>query len=182
MRDLLTTCWRFSAKCKLKMSEELLQVQETAFGDKKYGYCRLKLMVQMTRQAEHRGFLFQSAKSPRGQTCNGSSEQMESKRKRQRQCQNNSERGTAAVGSQKANVHLEKHARSNMTRTRKAKGTGRPRSPSPTGSPLRNLKGDGKGNYDGSAGGTKLSGKSPSGKTNRLNCTNIKKGSRQRRN
>ena len=30
---------------------------------------------------------------------------------------------TASVGSQKANVHVEKHAHSNMTRTSEAKGT-----------------------------------------------------------
>ena len=82
-------------RCKLKKSEELLQVhaEETAFGDKKYDYCRLKLMAQKTLQAENRRFSFQSAKSPRGQTCNESSEQKESKTKRQRQCQNSSVRG-----------------------------------------------------------------------------------------
>ena len=45
---------------------------------------------------------------------------------------------TASVGSQKANVHLEKHAHSSVARTRTARAG--PRSPSPTGSPHRNSK------------------------------------------
>ena len=45
----------------------------------------------------------------------------------------------------------------------KGKGEGRPRSLSPTGSPHRNSKGDGKGSDDGSAQGIRQnSGKSPS--------------------
>ena len=58
---------------------------------------------------------------------------------------------TRTFGSQKANVHLEKHAHSSMTRTRKAKGRDEPRSPAPRGAPHRNSKGDGKVSDDGSA-------------------------------
>ena len=80
---------------------------------------------------------------------------------------------TASVEPQKANVHVEKDAHSSMTRTRK----GRPRSPSPTSSPHRNSKGDGKGSDDGRAKNTPtFIGKSPSGKANKLPCTNTKKG------
>ena len=63
-----------------------------------------------------------------------------------------------------------------MTRTRD-KGKGRPRSPSPTNSPHQNSKGEGKSSDDGSAKGTpKDTGVSPSGKANKLPCTNLKKG------
>ena len=91
---------------------------------------------------------------------------------------------TASVGSQEANVHLEKHARSSTTRTRKAKKERRGvTSPSPTGSPHRNSNADGRCSDDGSAEGTpKFTGKSPSGKANRLPCTNFKKGSSRRTN
>ena len=88
----------------------LLQVyaHETTFGDKKCDYCR---------------FSFQSQKSRRGQSFNWSSEQRKRGRKRQRERQKQlRERGTASVGPQKANFHLEKHARSSITQTRKANG------------------------------------------------------------
>ena len=62
-------------------------------------------------------------------------------------------------------------------------GKGRPRSPSPTGSPHRNSKRDGKSGDDGSTKGTpKHTGKSPSGKTNKLSCINFKKESCQKGN
>ena len=89
----------------------------------------------------------------------------------------------AYVGSQKANVYSEIRAKSSMNQTRKAKRKGRPRSLSPTVSPHRNSKGDGKGSDDGSAEGTpKFSGRSPSGKANRLLRISFKKGSCQKRN
>ena len=60
---------------------------------------------------------------------------------------------------------------------KKDRGEKRLRSPSPTGSHHRNSKGDGKGSHDGSTKGEPtLAGKSPSGKANRVPCTNSKKG------
>ena len=60
---------------------------------------------------------------------------------------------------------------------KKGKGKGQPRSPSPTSSPHRISKSDGK------EGDTpKLTGKSPSGKANKLPCMNFKKGSSQKGN
>ena len=50
---------------------------------------------------------------------------------------------TASVGSQKANVHLEKHARFKHDPNKKGTGKGRLRSLSPTVSPHRNAKGVG---------------------------------------
>ena len=80
---------------------------------------------------------------------------------------------TASVGSHKAYAHLEIRVHSSMK--------GRLRSPSATGSPHQNWKGDGKDRGDGSAKGTqKCTGKSPPGKWNRPLCTNFKKGSCQR--
>ena len=59
---------------------------------------------------------------------------------------------------------------------KKCKGQGRPRAYSPTSSPHRNSKSVGRGSDDGGAKGTpQLTGKSPSGKANRLLCTNVKK-------
>ena len=64
---------------------------------------------------------------------------------------------------------------------KKGKGKGRPRSPSRTGSPHRNMKGDGKCSDDGNAKGIpKLTGQSPSAKLNRLPCMNFKTGSCQK--
>ena len=90
---------------------------------------------------------------------------------------------TASVAPQKANVHLEMHAHSSKTRTRKAKGR------DDLVHLLRQVDrteiriADGNGSDDGSAKGTsKLTGKSPSGKANRLPCTNYKKESCQRGN
>ena len=74
----------------------------------------------------------------------------------------------AFVGTQKANVHVAKHCAFKQYPNKKGKRKGRHRSPSPTGLPYRNSKGDGKGSDDGSAKGTpEFSGKSPSGKANR---------------
>ena len=89
---------------------------------------------------------------------------------------------TASVGSQKASVHLEKHAHSSMTRTRKAKGRDDPlhflrqvhsteiRKVTEKVTMTEVLKAH-----------PALTGESPSGKANRHSCTNFKKGSCQRR-
>ena len=155
---------------KLKNSEEvksLLQVcaQETTFGDKKYNDCRLKSMVQ--RHLEQKSDTWR-----RGRTCKRSSEQRKSERKRQRQCQHTAPREeTILVGPRKA---TKIGAHSSMNRTR-GKGKGRLRSLSPTGSPHRNSKGDGRGSDDGQARGSpKFVGKSP--------WVNFKKGSCQKGN
>ena len=59
---------------------------------------------------------------------------------------------------------------------KKGKVKGRPRALSPTGSPHRNSKGDGKGSDDGNAkGAPKFTGKSPSGKGNKPPCRHFKK-------
>ena len=155
----------------------MLQVyaQETTFVDKKYDYCRLQLMVH--RHFEHRnyGFSFQSEKSTRGQTCNGSSDQRKHKRKRQSKCQQPLRERRLRPLAHKRPMFNWRSMRSSMTRTRKSKG--RPRSPSPTGSLHRNSTGEGKGSTDGSAKGTpKFNGKSPSGKANRLPCTKLPEG------
>ena len=74
---------------QVEMSDDLeyvLQVhaQETTFGEKKYNYCRWKVVVQHKSQ----GFSFQSEKSRRRrEACNWSSEQRKSERKRKRKCQ-----------------------------------------------------------------------------------------------
>ena len=93
----------------------------------------------------------QSRKSRSGQTCNRSSEQRERKTKMQRQCQKHLRQRRPSVGSQQANFHLEKHAHSSMTRTRKAKGRDDLVHLLQQAQPHRNSKGDGKGGADGGA-------------------------------
>ena len=77
---------------------------------------------------------------------------------------------TASIASRKANGHLEKHAHSSMTRTRKAMERDGLRSPSSTGSPLRNSQGDGKGGDDGSAQGTRTTLLVTVSQEKRTNC------------
>ena len=105
-------------KMHVEKSEELkyvLQVyaQETTCGDKKYDYCRWKLMLPKTSRAENQGFSFQCERSRRGHICNRSFEQRKSERKRQRQCQKQLREG-----------RLHPLAHSSMNQTRKDKGRG----------------------------------------------------------
>ena len=111
-------------KMQADTSEELkylLQVcaQETTFGDTKNDYCRLKLMVQRHLEQKTKDSHFEARNR---QTCNRSSEQRKSKRKRQIQCQEQ---------LRERRLHTLDHA---IPINKKGKGKGRPRSPSRTGS------------------------------------------------
>ena len=98
--------------------------------------------------------------------------ELREKEKRKENAENNSERGDCIRLMTKGQYACA----SKHDPNKKGKGKGRPRSPSPTGSPHRISKGDGKGNDVGGAEGTpKNLEKSPSGKANRLPCTNINK-------
>ena len=85
-------------------SEELkylLQVyaQETTVGDKKCDYCKIEVDGPKTSRAENQGFSCQSEKPRRGQTCNRTSDQGKSERKRQIKCKKIYPREeTASVG------------------------------------------------------------------------------------
>ena len=68
-----------------------------------------------TSRAEHQRFSSQNRKSRRGKTCNRSSDQKSSE-KTKTMPRTIPREETASVGSQKANVHLELHAHSNITR------------------------------------------------------------------
>ena len=119
-----------------------------------------------------------SNKSRSGQTCNGSSEQRERKIKIQRQCQKQ---------LRQRRLHPLDHNRPNFIlrsmRIRAWPEQEKQREGDDLvhllqqAQPHRNSKGDGKGGADGGAEGSipKLTGKSPSGKANRLLCTNSTK-------
>ena len=132
--------------------------REKTFGDKRYDYCILTLMV--LGKLETRTDL-----------------QLELREKEmcKENAKNNSERGDCIRWMTKGQFSLGEACASKHDPNKKGKGMGRPRSPSPTGSPHRNPESDGKGSDDGRAKGTPtFISKSPSGKANRQPCTNIK--------
>ena len=127
-------------------------------------------MGQRHLEQKIRDSLVKNEKPRRGQTCSASSTQ----RKRQRKCRKQLRDRRLVTNGRRSFGEACAFNDPN----KKGKGKGRPRSPSPTGSPHRNSKGNATGGDDGSAQGTpKLTVKSPSGKANRLVCTNLKKGS-----
>ena len=77
----------------------------------------------MTSRAENQVNSVQSVKSRWRHTSNKSSEQKKSKKEQAKESAKKQlpREETASVGSQKDNVHVEKHSQSSMTRTRKAK-------------------------------------------------------------
>ena len=105
-----------------------------------------------TSRAENQGSSFQSEKSRRGQTCTWSSEQRKSERKKAKTLRKtNPSEETGYVGSRMANVHWEICGVFKHDPTKRNRGDGRLLSPSPTGTPHRNLKGDGNGGDYGGA-------------------------------
>ena len=97
------------------------------------------------------------------------------KRNAQRKCQKQLRERRLHPLDDKRAIFIGRSIRIKHAPNKKGKGKGRPRSPSPTGSPHRNSESDGKGSDDGRAkGAPTFISKSPSGKANRLPCTNIK--------
>ena len=173
---------------QIEKSEEFKNVlhiyaKETTFGDKKYDYCRLKFMVQGHIEQKITCFHFKARDRDDDRPAIGAVSRGKSEKKKQRKCQ------TLLL---KKRLHSFDHTRAlfiwtsmriQMTRTRKSKGKGWLRSPSPTASPHRNSKGDGKGNDDGGAKGTQsLNGKSLSVRANRLLCRIFKRENCQKGN
>ena len=99
-----------------------IHAQETTLGNKKYDYCRLKLMAQRHFEQKIKVFHLKAKKTRRGQTCDWSSEQGEAKGKGTQNAKNTSERGDSTRWTTKANVCLEKLAHSSMTRTMRTNG------------------------------------------------------------
>ena len=109
-----------------------------------------------TSRAENQRFSLQRDKSGRGQACIWSSEQSENERKSEIQCKkDNSERGDCTRWITRGQCSLGDSCALTHEPKKKGKGKGRFRSLSPTGSPHRTSKGDGKGSGDGGLKGTK---------------------------
>ena len=137
-------------KMQVEKSKELkllLQVyaRDTTVGDKKCDYCRLKLMVQRIHRSKSKDSQFKARNRDEDRPAIGAPTTGKAQGKGTNMSNTTPKEETASVGPQKANAHLEIHAHSSMNQTRKAQGKGRFHSLSPTGSPHRNSKGDGKG-------------------------------------
>ena len=94
----------------------LLQVytQETTFGDKKYDYCSLKLMFQRHLEQKIKDSHFKPRNRDEDRLALGAL----NGRKTKIMSKTTPKEKSVSVGSQKADVHWEKHAYSSMTRTR----------------------------------------------------------------
>ena len=138
-------------------------------------------MVRTHVELEIRDSHFKARNQDQDRPAIGAPSQGKAKGKRQRKCQTYfRERRLHPLDNKRANVHLEKHARSSMTRTRKAKGRDDHVHFLRQVQPHQKSKGDGKSSDDGSAKGTPtITGKSSPKKANRPPCTNFKKGSMQ---
>ena len=94
-----------------------------------------------TSQAENQRFSLQSEKPRRAQTCRAKEKRAEKAKKMPTTAPREK---TASVGSRKANVQVESRAFKHDP-NKQGRGKGWLSPPSPTGSPHRNSKGDGKG-------------------------------------
>ena len=124
-------------------------VQEKTFGDKNYDYCRLKLMTQRHREQKIKDSHFKAKKRDEDRPALGAPKKQKAKGKVKHNAKKNSERGDCIRSfSSKGLCSFGEACAFKHYPNKKVKGKGQPRSLSPTGSPHRNSKGDGKGDDD----------------------------------
>ena len=125
LTDLLTTesLHNFQVDSSEALKHVLqVYVQATTFGDKKYDYCRLMLLARRHLEQKIQESHFKARNRDEDRPAMGAPRRGKAKGKAKNMPNTTPREETAVVGSQEANVHVEKHAHSSMTRTRKAKG------------------------------------------------------------
>ena len=128
LTDLPTAYWRVCTRCKFEKSEEMkysLQVnaQERTVGDKKYDYCRLKLMPKDISSKKRKDSHFKARNRDEERLAIGAPRRGKAKGTGKENAKKNAKRGACIRLDHKRPMFIWRSMRiQSKTRTRKAKG------------------------------------------------------------